>query len=95
MHEDPPVFNYKTKVAGPHVVPGLVIAIEPMVTAGSARTHVLDDDWTVSSTDGSDASHWEHSIAVHEKGIWVLTATDGGAAKLAPFGIVPVDPRNI
>ena len=95
MHEDPPVFNYKTKVAGPHVAPGLVIAIEPMVTAGSARTHVLDDDWTVSSTDGSDASHWEHSIAVHEKGIWVLTATDGGAVKLAPFGIVPVDPRNI
>lgn len=95
MHEDPPVFNYKTKVAGPHVVPGLVIAIEPMVTAGSARTHVLEDNWTVSSTDGSDASHWEHSIAVHEKGIWVLTATDGGAAKLAPFGIVPVDPRNI
>lgn len=95
MHEDPPVFNFKTKVAGPHVVPGLVIAIEPMVTAGSARTHVLDDDWTVSASDGSDASHWEHSIAVHEKGIWVLTATDGGAAKLAPFGIVPVDPREI
>ena len=95
MHEDPPVFNFKTQVSGPQVVPGLVIAIEPMVTAGSARTHVLEDDWTVSSTDGSDASHWEHSIAIHEKGIWVLTASDGGAAKLAPFGIVPVDPRNI
>lgn len=95
MHEDPPVFNYKTKVAGPHVTPGLVIAIEPMVTAGSARTHVLDDDWTVSTHDKSDASHWEHSVAVHEGGIWVLTATDGGASKLAPFGVVPVDPRKI
>ena len=95
MHEDPPVFNYKTKVQGPHVKPGLVIAIEPMVTAGSARTHVLEDDWTVSATDGSDSSHWEHSIAVHEKGIWVLTASDGGAAKLAAFGVTPVDPRNI
>jgi methionyl aminopeptidase len=95
MHEDPPVFNYKTKVGGPEVKPGLVIAIEPMVTAGSALTHVLDDDWTVSSHDGSDASHWEHSVALHEKGIWVLTASDGGAAKLAPFGIVPVDPRQI
>lgn len=90
MHEDPPVFNYRVRGNGPKVVPGLVVAIEPMVTAGSAITHVLDDGWTVSTKDSSDSSHWEHSVAVHDKGIWVLTALDGGAAGLAPFGVVPV-----
>jgi len=95
MHEDPPVYNFATRTSGPKVVPGLCVAIEPMVTAGSKATKVLGDGWTVSTKDGSDASHWEHSIAVHEKGIWVLTAFDGGTADLAPFGIVPVDPRQI
>ena len=90
MHEDPPVYNYRVRGHGPKVVPGLVVAIEPMVTAGSADTKVLGDGWTVSTKDASDASHWEHSVAVHEGGIWVLTAFDGGAAGLAPFGIVPV-----
>jgi methionyl aminopeptidase len=90
MHEDPPVFNYRVRGNGPKVVPGLVVAIEPMVTAGSAITHVLDDGWTVSTKDASDSSHWEHSVAVHDKGVWVLTALDGGAAGLAPFGVVPV-----
>jgi methionyl aminopeptidase len=92
MHEDPPVFNYKTRFSGPEVVPGLCIAIEPMVTFGSPKVKILDDEWTVSSKDGSDASHWEHSIAVHERGIWVLTAWDGGAEKLLPYGIVPIRP---
>jgi methionyl aminopeptidase len=90
MHEDPPVFNYRVSGPTPKVVPGLVVAIEPMVTAGSELTKVLEDDWTVSTIDRSDASHWEHSIAVHETGIWVLTAKDGGAAGLASFGITPV-----
>ena len=76
MHEDPPVFNYRVRDAGPKVVPGLVIAIEPMVTGGSARTKVLADGWTVSAKDGSDASHWEHTVAVTEDGPWVLTALD-------------------
>jgi methionyl aminopeptidase len=90
MHEDPPVYNYRVRGNGPKVVPGLVVAIEPMVTAGSAETKVLGDGWTVSTKDSSDASHWEHSVAVHERGIWVLTAFDGGVARLAPFGVVPV-----
>jgi methionyl aminopeptidase len=89
MHEEPPVFNYKTRHKGPKVLPGLVVAIEPMVTGGSDRVKVLADGWTVSSKDGSDAAHWEHTVAVHEGGIWVLTAEDGGVAGLAPFGIVP------
>jgi methionyl aminopeptidase len=92
MHEEPPVFNYRVRGKGPAVRPGLVVAIEPMVTAGSADTVVGEDDWTVSTVDGSMAAHWEHSVAVHENGIWVLTAVDGGAARLAPLGVTPVAP---
>jgi methionyl aminopeptidase len=90
MHEDPPVFNYRTRESNPKVNPGLVIAIEPMVVAGSNRTKVLADDWTVSTVDGSDASHWEHTVARHSKGIWVLTCKDGGAERLKRYGVTPV-----
>ncbi|MDR2321945.1 type I methionyl aminopeptidase [Microbacterium sp. NPDC089698] len=89
MHEAPSLFNYRTPDRGAEVRPGLVLAIEPMVTAGSDQTYVEDDDWTVSTTDGSDGSHWEHSVALHDDGIWVLTAADGGAAGLARFGVTP------
>ena len=89
MHEDPPVFNYRVREAGPAVKPGLVVAIEPMVVGGSIETHTLADDWTVATNDGADAAHWEHSVAVHADGIWVLTAHDGGAAGLASFGVTP------
>jgi len=89
MHEAPSVFNYRTPDPGPRIQPGLVLAIEPMIVAGSEETFVEDDDWTVSTVDGSAGSHWEHSVAVHDGGIWVLTAPDGGAAGLAPFGIRP------
>ena len=75
---------------GPAVKPGLVVAIEPMVTLGGIETDVQPDGWTVVTTDGSAAAHWEHSVAVHADGIWVLTAEDGGAAALAPLGVVPV-----
>ncbi|MFB4352743.1 type I methionyl aminopeptidase [Microbacterium sp. LS_15] len=89
MHEAPSVFNYRTPDPGAEVKPGLVLAIEPMVTAGGEETFVEEDDWTVSTADGSDGSHWEHSVALHADGIWVLTAPDGGAAGLAPFGVTP------
>nr|WP_277816610.1 MULTISPECIES: type I methionyl aminopeptidase [Microbacterium] len=89
MHEAPTVFNYRVADLGPEVRPGLCLAIEPMITAGSDATFVQDDDWTVSTVDGSDGSHWEHSVAVHADGIWVLTAADGGAAGLAPFNVTP------
>ena len=92
MHESPSVFNYRIPDPGPEVRPGLALAIEPMVTAGSETTFVEDDQWTVTTTDGSDGSHWEHSVVVHDGGIWVLTAPDGGQAALAPFG---VEPREI
>lgn len=89
MHEGPTVFNYRVADLGPEVRPGLCVAIEPMIVAGDEATLVEDDDWTVSTVDGQDGSHWEHSVAVHDGGIWVLTAPDGGAAGLAAFGITP------
>jgi len=89
MHEDPPVFNYRVREKGPKVKPGLVVAIEPMVTEGTIETHTLADDWTIVTDDAGSAAHWEHTVAVHADGIWVLTAADGGAAGLAPFGVTP------
>ena len=89
MHESPSVFNYRTPDPGAEVRPGLAVAIEPMVVIGDQTTFIEDDEWTVSTVDGTAGSHWEHSVAVHDDGIWVLTAPDGGAAGLAPFGIVP------
>ena len=92
MHEAPPVFNYRVRQKGPDVKPGLVVAIEPMVVLGDIETYTRDDDWTVATSDGKAAAHWEHSVAVHKDGIWVLTAADGGAAGLAQFNITPVRP---
>jgi methionyl aminopeptidase len=89
MHESPSVFNYRVNDPGPEVRPGLVLAIEPMVVIGDQETFVEDDGWTVSTLDGTAGSHWEHSVAVHDGGIWVLTEHDGGAAGLAPFGVTP------
>jgi methionyl aminopeptidase len=90
MHEDPPVFNYRVREKGPEVRVGLAVAIEPMLTGGTIDTVTLADDWTVATVDGTMAAHWEHSVAVHAGGIWVLTAQDGGAAQLAPLGVTPV-----
>lgn len=90
MHEDPPVFNYRVRQKGPDVKPGLAVAIEPMIVTGSIDTYVQDDDWTVTTQDCGDAAHWEHSVAVHAGGIWVLTADDGGASGLLPLGVTPV-----
>ncbi|MYS24787.1 methionine aminopeptidase, type I [Streptomyces sp. DvalAA-14] len=89
MHMDPHLLNYVSKKRGRGIklVPGVCLAIEPMVTLGSPATHVMDDEWTVRTDDGSWASHWEHSIALTEQGPIVLTAPDGGKAKLAEYGI--------
>lgn len=90
MHLPPDVLNYRTGHRGPKVRSGLCLAIEPMLVRGGLATEVLDDEWTVVTRDGARASQWEHSVARHDGGIWVLTAPDGGAAELAPLGIVPV-----
>jgi len=92
MHQAPEVLNYRTRGRHPKVKAGMCLAIEPMFVVGTGESTVLDDDWTVVSADGSRAAHWEHSIAIHDEGIWVLTAHDGGASELAKYGITPVAP---
>jgi methionyl aminopeptidase len=87
MHQDPHVLNYGRPGRGPKLVPGLCLAIEPMVTIGDAATAELDDGWTVVTKDGSRAAHFEHTVAITSEGPWVLTAEDGGVAGLAPFGV--------
>ena len=86
MHEEPQVPNYRVRDRGPLVRSGLTVAVEPMVTLGSADTRVLDDEWTVVTVDGSRAAHWEHTVAVTDDGLWVLTALDGGQAELSARG---------
>jgi methionyl aminopeptidase len=89
MHQPPDVPNLapgNRMARGPRIVPGLALAIEPMLTAGSPDNSVLDDDWTVVTDDGSLACHWEHTITVTERGVWVLTAEDGGEEMLANLG---------
>ena len=87
MHMAPDVPNYRTREAGPRIKPGMALAIEPMLVTGSTQTEVLEDDWTVVTLDGSHSSQWEHSVAFHRDGIWVLTAEDGGAEELARRGV--------
>lgn len=90
MHMEPEVLNYAVKKRGPKIKPGMAICIEPMLTTGGADSRTLDDEWTVVTADGSRASHWEHTVARHAKGIWVLTAPDGGRERLARYGVEPV-----
>jgi methionyl aminopeptidase len=73
MHMDPFLPNEGAPGRGPHLAPGSVLAIEPMLTLGTTRTNVLDDEWTVVTTDGSRAAHWEHTVAATEDGPRILT----------------------
>lgn len=73
VHEDPEVPNYGEKGTGPRLRPGMVIAIEPMLTLGSPEVYVADNDLTVISEDGSCAAHYEHTVAVTEDGVLILT----------------------
>jgi len=82
MHQDPHLLNYGRPGRGPRLVPGLALAVEPMLTMGSATTQELADGWTVVTRDGSIAVHVEHSIGLYEDGVWVFTAEDGGRERL-------------
>lgn len=82
MHQDPHLLNHGRPGHGPRLVPGLCLAIEPMLTLGRPRTVELEDEWTVVTVDGSTAVHVEHTFALLDDGVWVLTAADGGAARL-------------
>jgi methionyl aminopeptidase len=88
MHQEPHVLNFGKAGNGPEIIPGFVLAIEPMITRGSARTKVLGDNWTVVSADMSRGSHFEHTYAVMPDGKpFVLTAFDGGKSELSRLGV--------
>lgn len=73
MHMDPFLPNEGEPGRGPYLVAGSVLAIEPMLTLGTTRTRILDDEWTVVTVDGSRAAHWEHTVAVTDDGPRILT----------------------
>jgi methionyl aminopeptidase len=73
MHMDPFLPNYGEPGQGPRLVPGMALAVEPMLTAGEPTTRELADGWTVVTADGSRAAHWEHTVAVTEDGPRILT----------------------
>jgi len=73
MHEAPSVPNFGLPGSGVRLRPGMVLALEPMLNAGSGAVDVLDDDWTVVTSDGSLSAHVEHTVAITERGPWVLT----------------------
>ncbi len=73
MHEEPQVPNYGRPGRGPKLATGMTIAIEPMITAGGEEVAVADDDWSISTVDGSLSAHFEHTVAVRENGPRILT----------------------
>jgi methionyl aminopeptidase len=83
LHEDPQIPNFGDPGRGPQLRPGMVLAIEPMVTMGSWEVKVLDDGWTAVTRDGSLAAHFEHTIAVTEDGPEVLTSRTGRSVQVA------------
>jgi len=88
MHQEPHVLNFGKAGNGPEIIPGMALAIEPMITRGTHKTKVLSDNWTVVSIDNSRGAHFEHTFAICPDGKpFVLTAIDGGKAELARFGV--------
>jgi methionyl aminopeptidase len=83
MHMEPVVRNYGPPGQGPRLRSGMALAIEPMITRGGRHVAELDDGWTVITTDGSRAAHFEHTVAITQEGPWVLTARDEERAEKA------------
>ncbi len=73
MHEEPQIPNFGEPGRGPRLAPGMTLAIEPMITAGSPEIYVADDRWSISTDDGSLSAHFEHTVAVTEDGPRILT----------------------
>jgi methionyl aminopeptidase len=97
MHEPPYVPNVAPQGPGRglELEPGIVLAVEPMLTLGEPAVTELDDDWTVVTLDGSVAANWEHTVAVTPDGPWVLTSLDGGVTGLtAARGLDPQRART-
>ena len=77
MHEDPQVPNFVSSHRGPELREGMTIAIEPMITAGGPEVYLHDDGWSISTSDGSLAAHFEHTVAITAEGPRVLTEAAG------------------
>jgi methionyl aminopeptidase len=73
MHEDPQIPNFVSSYRGPELREGMTLAIEPMITAGAPDVYIHDDDWSISTVDGSLAAHFEHTVAVTSEGPRILT----------------------
>lgn len=76
LHEDPSIPNYGTPGRGVRLLPGMTIAIEPMVTQGSYEVRVLDDEWTTVTVDGKLAAHFEHTVAITPDDYKIMTLCD-------------------
>ena len=76
LHEDPSVPNYGTPGRGVRLMPGMVIAIEPMINMGKPGVQILDDGWTTVTKDGSLSAHFEHTVAITNDGPVLLTQLD-------------------
>jgi len=87
MHQPPNVPNFGKAGKGPKLVEGLALAVEPMLTLGKQENHTLEDDWTVVTDDSLAAAHTEHTFTLTPQGPWVLTALDGGEARLKELGV--------
>jgi methionyl aminopeptidase len=74
-HEEPQVPNFVSDYRGPELREGMTLAIEPMITAGSPEVYVHEDEWSISTVDGSLAAHFEHTVAITAEGPRVLTRT--------------------
>jgi methionyl aminopeptidase len=84
-HEDPQIPNFGAPGRGPELLPGMTLAIEPMINAGGPDVVMHADEWSISSADGSLSAHFEHTVAVTEEGPRVLTA----AKRPAEAGLLP------
>lgn len=76
LHEEPSVPNFGTPGRGPRLIPGMTIAIEPMINQGKHYVRVLDDEWTTVTVDGSLSAHFEHTVAITPDGPKILTVAD-------------------
>lgn len=76
LHEDPSVPNYGTPGRGVRLLPGMTIAIEPMINVGTHEVEILDDEWTTVTADGKLSAHFEHTIAITSDGPIILTVCE-------------------
>ncbi len=83
-HEDPQVPNFGLAGRGPVLQSGMTLAIEPMITVGRPDVYLHDDDWSISTVDGSVAAHFEHTVAVLDDGPRILTLRQLAGASRSP-----------